>query len=47
MGIYRWVGAGLLDCRLLIIIVCETRPYARSALETATTLALRPRHARL
>ena len=29
MGIYRWVGAGLLDCRLLTIIVCETRPYDR------------------
>ena len=27
MGIYRWVGAGLLYCRLLTIIVCETRPY--------------------
>ncbi|MEG3933474.1 hypothetical protein QUA00_21930 [Microcoleus sp. T2B6] len=29
MGIYRWVGAGLLDCRLLTIIVGETRPYDR------------------
>ena len=29
MGIYRWVGAGLLYCRLLTIIVCETRPYVR------------------
>ncbi len=48
MGIYRWVGAGLLYCRLLTIIVCETRPYDRSAVvETATTLALRPRNARL
>ena len=27
MGIYRWVGAGLLYCRLLTIIVGETRPY--------------------
>ena len=26
MGIYRWVGAGLLYCRLLTIIVGETRP---------------------
>jgi hypothetical protein len=47
MGIYRWVGAGLLYCRLLTIIACETRPYDRSAVETATTLALRPRNARL
>ena len=47
MGIYRWVGAGLLDCRLLTIIVCETRPYDRSAVETATTLALCLRNARL
>jgi len=47
MGIYRWVGAGLLYCRLLTIIVCETRPYDRSAVETVTTLALRPRNARL
>ena len=30
MGIYRWVGAGLLYCRLLTIIVGETRPYDRS-----------------
>jgi hypothetical protein len=30
MGIYPWVGAGLLYCRLLIIIVGETRPYDRS-----------------
>ncbi|AFZ08475.1 hypothetical protein Osc7112_4150 [Oscillatoria nigro-viridis PCC 7112] len=29
MGIYRWVGAGLLYCRLLTISVCETRPYDR------------------
>ncbi|MEG3835092.1 MULTISPECIES: hypothetical protein [unclassified Microcoleus] len=29
MGIYSWVGAGLLDCRLLTIIVGETRPYDR------------------
>ncbi|MEG4596742.1 hypothetical protein QUB00_33775, partial [Microcoleus sp. F8_C2] len=29
MGIYRWVGAGLLYCRLLTIIVGETRPYVR------------------
>lgn len=47
MGIYRWVGAGLLYCRLLTIIVGETRPYDRSAVETATTLALPPRNARL
>jgi hypothetical protein len=47
MGIYRWVGAGLLYCRLLTIIVGETGPYHRSAVETATTLALRPRNARL
>jgi hypothetical protein len=47
MGIYRWVGAGLLYCRLLIIIVGETRPYDRSAVETVTTLALRPRNPRL
>jgi hypothetical protein len=47
MGIYRWVGAGLLYCRLLTIIVGETRPYDRSAFETATTLALPPRNARL
>ena len=47
MGIYRWVGAGLLYCRLLIIIVCETRPYDRPAVETATILALRLRNARL
>jgi hypothetical protein len=47
MGIYRWVKAGLLYCRLLTIIVCETRPYDRPAVETATTLALRPRNARL
>ncbi len=40
MGIYRWVGAGLLDCRLLTIIVCETRPYDRSALETATYMGI-------
>ena len=47
MGIYRWVGAGLLYCRLLTIIVCETRPYDRPAVETATILALPPRNARL
>ncbi|MEG3928010.1 hypothetical protein, partial [Microcoleus sp. D3_18a_C4] len=29
MGIDRWVGAGLLYCRLLTIIVGETRPYDR------------------
>jgi len=29
------VGAGLLYCRLLTIIVGETRPYDRSAVETA------------
>ena len=47
MGIYRWVGAGLLYCRLLTIIVGETRPYDRSAVETATTLASPLRNARL
>jgi len=26
--IFRWVGAGLRDCWLLAIIVCETRPYS-------------------
>jgi hypothetical protein len=25
--IFRWMGAGLRDCWLLTIIVCETRPY--------------------
>jgi hypothetical protein len=25
--ISRWVGAGLRDCWLFTIIVCETRPY--------------------
>jgi hypothetical protein len=25
--IFRWVGAGLRDCWLFTIIVCETRPY--------------------
>ena len=47
MGICRWVGAGLLYCRLLTTIVGETRPYHRSAVEPATTRALRPRNARL
>ncbi len=47
MGIYRWVGAGLLYCRLLTTIVGETRPYHRSAVETATTLASPLRNARL
>jgi hypothetical protein len=47
MGVYRWVGAGLLYCRLLTIIVGETLPYHRSAVETPTTLALPPRNARL
>ncbi len=26
--IFRWVGAGLRDCWLFTIIVCETRPYS-------------------
>ncbi|MEZ2234952.1 hypothetical protein [Microcoleus sp.] len=27
-GIYRWVGAGLIDGRLFTIIIGETRPYS-------------------
>ncbi|MEZ2274393.1 MAG: hypothetical protein ACBR18_24955, partial [Microcoleus sp.] len=27
-GIYRWVGAGLIDGQLFTIIIGETRPYS-------------------
>jgi hypothetical protein len=32
--IFRWMGAGLRDCWLFTIIVCETRPYILMDSET-------------
>ena len=38
--ICRWAGAGLRDCWLFTIIVCETRPYILMDLETGSATSV-------
>jgi hypothetical protein len=38
--IFRWMGAGLRDCWLFTIIVCETRPYILMDSETGSATSV-------